>query len=354
MPKWNRATSSKPLSEDLNNRRESATFRLTIHRPQENTMIIECQQCSTQFHLDDDATRKQTFTVRCSVCGHLFSAYRSVRVKSITFLDLEKTRQTPAGANVIAIGKRKGGVAKTTTCLNLGASLALFGKRVLLVDFDAQANLTLALGSKDLPTFVDAQKAISKPLSDFIIKTDCTGLSLLPSGQNMVQLNKRYFGAEHFEYLLKDRLDGVVDQFDYILIDTPPSIEFLTLNAMTAAGTVVIPCQCDYLSTHGVDQVLQLIRLIKKDVNPNLESRILFTMLDHEMPSSRMILEKIKGIYQGQTFKTVIDMDGALKEAQILNMPVIHYNRDSAAGAQYIELAREVMKRSNRSGPSGS
>lgn len=306
-------------------------------------MIIECQQCSTRFHLDDDATRKAAFTVRCSVCGHLFSAYRPVQVEAITFLDLEKTRQAPTGAHVIAIGNRKGGVAKTTTCLNLGASLALFGKRVLLVDFDAQANLTLTLGRKDLPTFVDAHQAIRQPLTDFVVKTDCANLWLLPSGRNMVLLNKRYFGARHFEFLLKDRLRPVIDQFDYILIDTPPSIEFLTLNALTAARQVVIPCQCDYLSTHGVDQVLQLIAMIRKNANPEIASRILFTMLDPAMPSSRMILDKIRGVYQGQTFETVIDMDGALKEAQILSMPAIHYNRNSAAGAQYIELARELM-----------
>ena len=317
-------------------------------------MIIECQKCNTRFHLDDDATRKRAFTVRCSVCGHLFSAYRPVRVEEITFVDLEKAKTQPCGANVIAIGNRKGGVAKTTTCLNLGASLALFGKRVLLVDFDAQANLTLTLGGKDLPTFVNAQQSIDKPLTDFVVKTKCANLWLLPSGRNMVMLNKRYFGAQHFEYLLKDRLQPVIDQFDYVVIDTPPSIEFLTLNALTAARQVVIPCQCDYLSTHGVDQVLQLIGLIRKNVNPHIQSRILFTMLDHTMPSSTLILSKIKGLYQGQTFDTVIDMDGALKEAQILSMPAIHYNRDSAAGLQYIELAREVLTLEAKTDGSGS
>lgn len=313
-------------------------------------MIIECQQCSTRFHLGDDATRRQAFTVRCSVCGHLFSAYRPVRVEEITFLNLENTQRTPVNGSVIAIGNRKGGVAKTTTCLNLGASLALFAKRVLLIDFDPQANLSIILGCKDRPTFVDAQQAIKNPLTDYIVKTDCSNLWLLPSGRNMVMLNKRFFGASHYEYLLKDRLLPVMDRFDYILIDTPPSIEFLTLNALTAAGNVVIPCQCDFLSTHGVDQVRRLIGMVRQTVNPGLQSRILFTMRDLAMPSSRMILSKIERLYQGQTFKSVIDMDGALKEAQILSMPVIHYNRNSTAGAQYIALAREVMAQSNREG----
>jgi chromosome partitioning protein len=162
----------------------------------------------------------------------------------------------------------------------------------------------------------------------------------------MVLLNKLYFGAQHFEYMLKDRLKTIKDQFDFILIDTPPSIEFYTLNALTASNRVVIPCQCDYLSTHGVDQVLRLISLIREKSNSLIQSRILFTMLDRTSNSSRMILSKIKELYQAQSFQTVIEMDGTLKEAQILSMPVIHYNRESIAGNQYLELAKEIISNS--------
>ena len=214
---------------------------------------------------------------------------------------------------------------------------------MLVVDFDAQANLTLSLGKKQLPTFYDAQKDPSKRLDDFIVATQYPNLWMLPSGRNMVLLNKLYFGAQHFEYLLKDRLGAIINQFDVILIDTPPSIEFYTLNAMTASNRVLIPCQCDYLSTHGVDQVLRLIALIRKKSNPRIQSRILFTMLDRASKSSQLILTKIKDLYQGRTFDTVIEMDGALKEAQILSMPAIHYSRQSIAGTQYIELAKEIL-----------
>jgi len=306
-------------------------------------MIIVCQKCRTRFHLNDDATAKSTFVARCTVCGHLFSAYRPNRVQEITFLDLDRACRENAGGQVIAVSNRKGGVAKTTTCLNLGVSLSLLRKRVLLVDFDAQANLTLSLGQKQLPTFYDAQQAVGTPMDDFIAATKYPNLWLLPSGRNMVLLNKMYFGAQHFEYMLKDRLNAVKERFDFILIDTPPSIEFYTLNALTASGRVVIPCQCDYLSTHGVDQVLRLIALIRKKSNPQIQSRILFTMLDRNSQSSRLILNKIKELYHGQTFRTVIEMDGALKEAQILSMPAIHYNQQSVAGTQYLELAKEVI-----------
>lgn len=312
-------------------------------------MIIICQKCTTRFHLDDDATDKFSFVARCTVCGHLFSAFKPNRVQEITFLDLEKACQDEANDHVMTISNRKGGVAKTTTCLNLGVSLALHNKKVLLVDFDAQANLTLSMGYKQLPTFYDAQKAIGQRMDDFIVATQYPNLWLLPSGRNMVLLNKLYFGARNFEYMLKDRLHAIKDQFDLILIDTPPSIEFYTLNALTASNRVVIPCQCDYLSTHGVDQVLRLIALIRKKSNPQIQSHILFTMLDRTSNSSQLIFSKIKDLYQGQTYNTVIEMDGALKEAQILSMPAIHYNQESVAGTQYIELAREIM--ANLEGP---
>ena len=315
-------------------------------------MIIVCQKCKTRFHLDDDATDKSSFVARCTACGHLFSAYKPNRVQEITFLNLKKARQDDVNSKVITIGNRKGGVAKTTTCLNLGVSLALHHKKVLLVDFDAQANLTLALGQKQLPTFYDAQKAYTQSLDDFVITTAYPNLWLLPSGRNMVLLNKLYFGAQNFEYMLKDRLHTITDQFDFILIDTPPSIEYYTLNALTASNRVVIPCQCDYLSTHGVDQVLRLIALIRKKSNPLIQSRILFTMFDRSSQSSKMILSKIKDLYKDQAFHTVVEMDGALKEAQILSMPAIHYNQQSVAGTQYLELAKEIISNQDDGVPS--
>ncbi len=315
-------------------------------------MIIVCQKCKTRFHLDDDATDRSSFVARCTVCDHLFSAYKPNRVQEISFLDLDHARQDHTNDHVMTVSNRKGGVAKTTTCLNLGVSIALHNKKVLLVDFDAQANLTLSLGQKQQPTFYDAQRAFDRQLDDFIVATKYPNLWLLPSGRNMVLLNKMYFGAQHFEYMLKDRLNTIKDQFDFILIDTPPSIEFYTLNALTASNRVLIPCQCDYLSTHGVDQVMRLIELIRKKANPMIQSRILLTMLDQTSNSSRLILSKIKDLYQGQTFHTVIEMDGALKEAQILSMPAIHYSQQSVAGNQYIELAKEIIADLEGSPPS--
>lgn len=312
-------------------------------------MIIECRNCKTKFNLDNDATAQSSFMVRCSVCEHLFKAYKPSRIQEITFLDLEQARTDTHNDNIFAISNRKGGVAKTTTCMNLGASLALHKKKVLLVDFDAQANLTLCLNQKQLQTFYDAQREFRRPLNDFIFKTSYPNLWLLPSGRNMVLLNKQYFGAPNFEFMLKDRLRAVKEDFDFILIDTPPSIGFFTLNALTAANRVIIPCQCDYMSAHGVDQVLQLISLVGQKSNPGIQFKILLTLLNQKDSASQLILSKIKDLYKGQIFDTVIGVDADLKEAQIMSMPAIQYRKESVAGIQYVELAREIISAMNGS-----
>ena len=158
----------------------------------------------------------------------------------------------------------------------------------------------------------------------------------------MVLLNKKHFGAKNFEFMLKDRLLPVKDRFDFILIDTPPSIEFFTLNALTAASLVIIPSQCDYLSTHGIDQILKLITLIKSKTNPFLQSRILLTMFENNNKACGMIKSKLKKLYAGMLFDTIIDMDPRIREAQIMSMPVIQYYPESIAGIQYKRVAEEV------------
>ena len=171
-----------------------------------------------------------------------------------------------------------------------------------------------------------------------------TDSSLLPSNKNMVLLNKKYFGAPHYEYILRDRLRPLLDQFDYILIDTPPSIEFFTLNALTTSDLVIIPTQCDYLSTHGVDQILKLIDLVRQKTNPAVTARVLITLYDQRATASQVIYSKLQQIYRDQTFQALINTDDKLREAQIMSMPVIHYDKDSRSGQQYMDLAQEVLQ----------
>lgn len=306
-------------------------------------MIIVCPNCQTRYEVDDETIDEQSFGARCTKCQQVFSAYKPVRIEEIKFIDIGSARKRCDHDNIIAVSNQKGGVAKTSTCLNLGLSLALHDKRVLLIDFDVQANLTISLGYKEDKSFFDVLDGDPYAIEKFAIETKYPNLWLFPSNKNMVLLNKKYFGAQNFEFLLKDRLLPIKDRFDYILIDTPPSIEFFTLNALTAAHLVVIPSQCDYLSTHGIDQILKLIDLIKAKTNPFLDARILVTMYDKESTASKMIYTKLKQLYPGLSYETLIERDPRIKEAQIMSMPVLQYNKESRAGRQYLQLAKEIL-----------
>jgi chromosome partitioning protein len=296
-----------------------------------------------RYDLSDQTIKEQSFIARCSNCGHTFSAYQPVRVEEVGFLDLDAARKRCDQENIIAVSNQKGGVAKTSTCLNLGLSLALHDKRVLLIDFDVQANLTISLGYKETTSFYDVLNGDGIGLNELILTTKYPNLFLLPSNKNMVLLNKRFFGARNFEFILKDRLLPMKDQYDYILIDTPPSIEFFTLNALTTSQLVIIPSQCDYLSTHGIDQILKIIELIRTKTNPFIESRILITMFDQDSTASKMICMKLKQLYPGLSYDTLIEMDTRIREAQIMSMPVLQYSQQSKAGHQYLRLAKEIL-----------
>jgi chromosome partitioning protein len=305
-------------------------------------MIVICQNCHSRFNLDERRVKSSRFIARCSRCQHIFSAYKPARAEAIPFLDLAAARTRQGGRNIIAISNQKGGVAKTSTCLNLGACLAQQGRRVLLIDFDVQANLTLSLGGANGTSFYDAVMHPERPLGEVLTPGPFPNLWLLPANKNMVLLAKKFFGVRHYEFILKDRLRALHGRFDYVLIDTPPSIEFFTLNALTAADRVIIPTQCDYLSTHGVDQILDIISLIRHKTNPAIEARILVTMYDAGLTAARVIFSKIQDIYRGVTFRTAIDYDPRLREAQIMSQPVIHYDPGSRSSRQYQALAREI------------
>ena len=306
-------------------------------------MIVVCPSCLTRYDLNERLVQEPNFIARCTKCQHVFSAYRPVRVEEIHFLDLAAAKKSDGTDNVVAVSNQKGGVAKTSTCLNLGLSLAMHGKRVLLMDFDVQANLTISLGYKESISFYEVINGGGNDLGSHIVQTKYNNLWLFPSNKNMVLLNKKYFGARNFEFMLKDRLMAIRGRFDYILIDTPPSIEYFTLNALTAARLVIIPSQCDYLSTHGIDQILKLIQLIKTKTNPSITPRILITMYDKESTASKMICTKLRRLYPGMAFDTLIETDARIREAQIMSMPVLEYNQQSKAGLQYHRLAQEIL-----------
>lgn len=314
-------------------------------------MIVVCEQCQSRFKLDESRIKASRFKARCSRCHHVFAVVKPDRSETTTG-KASATVPPPEerAAKVIAVSNQKGGVAKTTTCLHLGIALAMMHKQVLLIDFDVQSNLTISLGYRNMASFYDLIRSEGETPERFLVRTRYQNLSLLPSNKNMVLLNKTYFGAPHYEYILRNRLASWKDRYDYVLIDTPPSIEFFTLNALTASDLVIIPSQCDYLSTHGVDQILKLIDLVRQKTNPDLDAQILITMYDAQATASQVIYSKLQQIYGARTFQTVIHHDDKLREAQIMNLPVNHYAPDSRAGQEYKDLAREMLQRRSPNG----
>jgi len=307
-------------------------------------MIVECKKCKNRYQIDKRVFRGNSAKVRCTGCGFVFKAFLASTKDGVCFNDLLRAKQRWPN-NIIAVSNQKGGVAKTSTCLNLGISLSMMNKKVLMIDFDIQANLTQLAGHQNKLSFFDLLNADGKTIADVVIQTRYNNLSLLPSSRNMMVINKWLFGAVDYEYLLKDRLAAIKDNYDYILIDTPPSIDFFTINALTAASLVLIPSQCDYFSIRGMDQLLGIIKMVKAKLNPELDTGILITMYDRRSEASKVVYDKIIELHKGRVFRTRIDQDELIKEAQLMSLPVIFYNNKSASGMGYLNLAKELLQR---------
>lgn len=304
-------------------------------------MIITCERCSTKYRFDETVTDAPAFKVRCSKCKHRFTVYKPEQEQ--TALLLEETID-PDQHRIIAISNQKGGVAKTSTCLNLGAALALLNKRVLLIDFDVQANLTILLKLRKTRSFYEILQSGTMDLSGFIERTPYKNLHLLPSNSRMALLKKSYFNLHNFEYLLRDRLKSILDSYDHILIDTPPSIEFFTLNALMTANTTIIPTTCEYLSMHGIHQIKDILSVIEEKTEREIRYHVLVTMYNAQKTSEKVIYDKLKKEHDDLLFKTAIELDDKMTESHILNMPLIHYDKTSKAALQYMALARELVE----------
>ncbi|MGR0480709.1 MAG: AAA family ATPase [Candidatus Electronema sp. V4] len=302
-------------------------------------MIITCEKCRTKYRIADDLMGKPELKVRCHKCGHRFIVHRATQAED-SFLLQDEVH--PDYSRVIAVSNQKGGVAKTTTCLNLGAALAKMGKRVLLVDFDVQANLTILLGFRKAKSFYDVLTGGVKDIGGAVVKTKYANLSLLPSSSKMALLKKKYLSQHNFEYLLRDKLRTIQDSYDHVLIDTPPSIEFFTLNALVAANLVVIPSTCEYLSMHGVSQIHDIIGVLKKGINREVECKVLITMYDGKNTSEKVICDKLRQTYRDNLFRMVVEKDDKMQESHIVNAPISHYDAKSRAAVQYMQLAQEI------------
>jgi len=248
-------------------------------------------------------------------------------------------------ARIIAIANQKGGVGKTTTSVNLAASLAALERRTLLVDMDPQGNTTTGLGidADSLEKTVYEVLIEKIPARDTIVDTEISFLRVIPS-------NIRLFGAQielvsmiARERKLQRALESLENEYDYIFIDCPPSLGILTLNALTAAKSVLIPIQCEYYALEGVGQLLNSIRLVQKNINPDLAIEgILLTMYDSRLNLSKQVLQEVRTYFDDRVYKTVISRNVKLSEAPSFGKPIILYDILSSGAKAYIQLAKEV------------
>jgi chromosome partitioning protein len=312
-------------------------------------MFISCDNCKKKYKVDESVFTKPSLKVKCSSCKHVFIAYKNPEQDVDPYV-LEAsdsndaiTKQAPPECKIICVCNQKGGVAKTSTCLNLGSSLSALGKRVLLIDFDVQANLSLLLGCKNKKSFFEAMDTDAGDLTKAIVKTR-HGMWLLPSNSRMALASKKYINKENFEYLLRQKLERVKKVFDYIIIDTPPSGDFYTLNALLTSDLAIIPTQCDYLSMNGVSHIVKMITVIRNKTKHKIDFRGLAALYNPDNTVEKVVYEKLKTQLNGKMFDTVINRDCALQESHVARLPVIDYDKESMAGQQYQALTEELLR----------
>ena len=247
-------------------------------------------------------------------------------------------------AKTIAIVNQKGGVGKTTTCVNLAAALKNLGCRVLVCDFDPQANTTSGFG---------VDKTVSPNIYDVLLNGSETPKAVqstpygdvIPSNKALAGATVEMIALEHREYRLKDALDTVSDNYDYVFIDCPPSLELLTLNALCAADTVLVPVQCEYYALEGLSDLLSTIRIVKRSLNPSIALEgVVLTMYDGSTNLSIQVAEEVKRHFPGQVYATVIPRNVRLSEAPSYGKPVSAYDPLSRGSEAYAALAAEVLE----------
>ena len=249
---------------------------------------------------------------------------------------------------IIAIANQKGGVGKTTTSINLSACLAEEKKKVLVIDLDPQGNTTSGLGidKNEIENTVYELMLNECTVKQSIHKTDIENLDLIPSNVNLAGAEIELLGINDKEYILKGEIDYIRDDYDYVLIDCPPSLNMLTVNAMTTADTILVPIQCEYYALEGISQLIHTIDLVQQRLNPRLKMEgVVFTMYDARTNISNEVVENVKNNLSTTIYKTIIPRNVRLAEAPSHGLPINLYDSKSAGAESYRLLAQEVIGR---------
>ena len=255
---------------------------------------------------------------------------------------------------VFAVANQKGGVGKTTTAINLGTALAQAGQRVLLIDFDPQGNASTGLGISRQARRVTSYEVLlgGKPIAAAAVETAIPRLSVIPASVDMTGAEVELVGLERREFRLKEALDGPKPVYDYVLIDCPPSLGLLTLNALVAADAVIVPLQCEFYALEGLSHLMRTIERVRRALNPRLNiAGVVLTMFDKRNNLSEMVASDVREHFGDKVYKTAIPRNVRLSEAPSHGLPVVTYDPKSAGAVAYGRLAGEFLKREEALSP---